>query len=421
MLRLEVTLVSVRVLVESDLEKDSAILKESMWPRIAALMMECAAHGDVELVVGGAVAVSAVRDDVFKFVQLKDRYAALASLLLKSRACHQDHEEQEEEQTRRAANPATDEANGDNGIGGGLTVRRSRKRALVRLPRTCHGRPYLPDPTSGAFRSPLNVSHQHPVVGIVRVARGAPWSPQASAALNVGLDVVMFDPYPSQIYRSASDFVLGAFREHLTPHELELLRSLFGDDINSALALREFYLHWAVKEAYVKALGVGLGYDFGSFHVLFGRFCHFFAPHDKAGTTTMTTTKDPPTLSYWKDIIHPSSSSPSSVETTIPATVHFWKENRNESWSVALRPIGRKEETSDPNRRRGNSDPRSDEANELLAEDGDDSDTVGCFCVFLGPRDERSEDASGRETTEHELHVDWLDLEDLIRFHSGDA
>ena len=33
--------------------------------------------------------------------------------------------------------------------------------------------------------------------------------------------------------------------------------------------MREFYLRWAVKEAYTKALGVGMGLDFGSFEVRF--------------------------------------------------------------------------------------------------------------------------------------------------------
>ena len=143
-------------------------------------------------------------------------------------------------------------------------------RRLMSLPRTQHGKPFIP-----AFSQPsdrqsyaFSVSHQYPFVGLVQFDTST--EPTASTRNDLkkiidypflGLDIVVFEPLNERLYKTVEEFV-DVFRDNFTPWEWDSLQHH-----ESSMLLREFYLRWATKEAYTKALGVGLGFPFGSFQV----------------------------------------------------------------------------------------------------------------------------------------------------------
>jgi phosphopantetheinyl transferase len=401
--KVEVTLVSVQGLVESDDERGS-VLEGSTWPWLVrlishAVLAGAGARGEISgstrkdepgedesrEIEANRFLESSVRRDVFKFVQVKDRYMSLVSLLLKSRAYHQS--------TTRCY--SCDSAT----VGPTSAARGGPRKALVVLPRTPHGKPYLPTPTSNdadrvAFQSlllPFNVSHQYPVVGIAHLglcSRGISSSSDIvfGSKLQIGFDVVMFDPYPARLYQSAVEFV-EAFRDKLTCAEWE---HLMGMASNGTELLREFFLHWAIKEAYTKAIGVGLGYDFSS-------LCVTLTEIDRSnGSKGSSKSAGMSYGDYFASFVNSG-----STPTLVPATVHLLTEKRTEMWRVALHPIFCRE----TNRAlQDHSRPRT------LA------DVAGCFCVFVGGGDVKSD--AKLADVQPELEVDWLDLDDLVHFHT---
>ena len=52
------------------------------------------------------------------------------------------------------------------------------------------------------------------------------------------------------------------YREQFTPREMEVMRLQAGEEEQYTL----FYINWSLKEAYVKALGVGIGIDLRQVH-----------------------------------------------------------------------------------------------------------------------------------------------------------
>lgn len=406
-LKVEVTLVSVQRLVESDDQRGS-VLEGSTWPWLVRLISHAVLAGDeagrfhgreisgivtkeekgkdgsTDAIESNRALESSVRRDVFKFVQIKDRYLSLVSVLLKSRAYHRSMSRCYS-RDRATVQPAS--------------ASRGRRKALVVLPRTPHGKPYLPNPTTNdtdrvGFQLPqFNVSHQYPVVGLAQLLPSSQVMSSASdidigygSNLQIGFDVVMFDPYPAALYQGAVEFV-EVFRDKLTCAEWEHLMGMASSDTE---LLREFYLHWAVKEAYTKAIGVGLGFDFSSVCVTLTEIERSDGSNGSAKSARMSYGD------YFASVVN-SGSTPALVS----AMVHLLTENRTEMGRVALHPIFY-HETSPV--LQGHSTSRTL------------SDVAGCFCVFVGGGDASSD--SKHADVQPELVVDWLDLEDLVCFHT---
>lgn len=314
------------------------------------------------------------KEDILKYVKLKDRYLALASILLKSRAFHETQNGRSE-------------------------AHELMPSCIVNLPRTIHNKPYIPIRSSPSPSGdeenahPLSISHQYPFAGMVQLMMMAPLSRREqccsekierlipSPPLFVGFDIVVFDEINPKLYHSVQDFV-DVFRGSFTASELAALndRQCCPDDETQ---LRELYLRWAVKEAYTKALGVGMGFDFGSFEAVLD-----------------TSPDDHTSLCSWISSSSTITNSSGPLRTT-GNVVQMSKSTRmdnsqmqrpqNEQWLFFFQPLY-----------------SSTHATSKL---NNSHSLRGCGCVCVGPFAciEESEDVT--------LEVEWTDLEDLMAWH----
>ncbi|MGH9142427.1 MAG: 4'-phosphopantetheinyl transferase family protein, partial [Vicinamibacterales bacterium] len=107
-----------------------------------------------------------------------------------------------------------------------------------RFDKTPHGKPYLIDP--GEFRGSFSLSHTHGMVACVVTGQG-----------DIGVDVERVD----------RDLNLEDIaRRYFAPAEARLLAQLEPDAQRS-----RFFEFWTLKEALVKALGVGIATSLASF------------------------------------------------------------------------------------------------------------------------------------------------------------
>lgn len=182
----------------------------------------------LDLATGNDDARAVLVRSITRFLRAPDKLAALCSVLLKSRAWHQ------KERTTT-----------------------SSSSTIVGLPRTEHNKPYVPDAVDGGPTHTLSVSHQHPVVAAARLASSSSSSRDGQRRrrprpLRVGLDVVVIEE--DRMTRETLD----CFKMSFTDREW---RTIVGKRTHPE-RLKEFLLRWSLKEAYTKALGVGMGLDF---------------------------------------------------------------------------------------------------------------------------------------------------------------
>ncbi|UIZ25524.1 hypothetical protein KXD40_006431 [Peronospora effusa] len=115
----------------------------------------------------------------------------------------------------------------------------------IEIQRTPENKPYWRRPT-GSLAPPLwnyNVSHHGTIVAIVSDSRTL-----------VGVDVVRLADRP--LYKKSAEEFFRAFADHFNPTEWNYICDVEDEDTQYT----RFYELWSLKEAYIKAVGIGLGF-----------------------------------------------------------------------------------------------------------------------------------------------------------------
>jgi 4'-phosphopantetheinyl transferase len=340
----QVELLLVNLSSSRRVEEDNTMTEDEITSRLPSLVNDMfdnlACHNAIDLLrgeqtlTGCKTSTESLRHDIERFVRPRDRLLALASVLLKSRAYHLTY-------PYPASSPSGD----------GLRL------SLVQLPRTAHGKPYLPTRQGACDPTPdtLSVSHQFPFCGAARILPNPHINvTEDFSSYKVGLDIVVKEPVNQSLYDSVDDF-LAVFEDSFAPSEWQMVTSA------TPHCLEEFYLRWAVKEAYTKAIGVGLGFDFKSFEVA------FHLPDDHLGRH-LVLVQNEQRESYPLPVL-PTTLSASIITNDMP----------HETWLFSFLPLGK--------------------------------EPWGWACVAVGP-------ATPERNVQIDLQVQWTDLDRLVENHT---
>ncbi|KAI0722954.1 hypothetical protein C8Q76DRAFT_721089 [Earliella scabrosa] len=137
-----------------------------------------------------------------------------------------------------------------------LLSRRDVATGEMKFAKTSVGKPYITTPIDPPIG--YNITHDNGVVAMVH-SSGSDLYPDPPA-YRLGIDVMLLqlpkrDTFPGFV---------GIFSEQLTDVERTILLPPTPIlELSQHEQLRRFYLIWTLKEAYTKALGLGMGFDFG--------------------------------------------------------------------------------------------------------------------------------------------------------------
>jgi len=360
-----------------------------------------------------------LQEHVLKFLQRSDQYLAWGSLLLKSKAFY------------------------DSLLGTTATTTTTTRyccapplnqhRPMVLLPRTHYRKPYIPIPSSTVMdpekedqgrppeqpfyqHHPLSVSHQFPWVGLVRLKQSSETTPSNNHRnhnnndnnqqhILVGLDIVVFDHINRNLYDTVSDFV-DVFHDHFTPHEWQHIQQTGNDRGGDTVLLQEFYVRWAAKEAYTKALGVGLGCNFGSFQIDF-----FTDENDNDGDNDNNNQTSP--SAPWSSLLWQQRDDEQDELLRIYGRIV----PRQHEASVTRTAVNDDDDDDDDDNNNNNMEVwlflfRKLETKTTTG--GEDRLRQGCACTCVGPLMTSKDDPRKVNVV---LQVDWLTIDDLIRWH----
>ena len=350
-----------------------------------------------------------VRKRVSRFLKTNDKYLAFASMLFKSRFFHEVYYYYSE--------PPIDSV-GSKNTNTRIEKQRQR-RPVVQLPTTKYRKPYIPLPSGWRKDSnhlakeedifSFSVSHQFPFVGFARIHhnyqtsinKGSSSSSSSNNNNNsfviksqaisgtmpppiVGLDIVVFDKINPRLYSSEEEF-LDVFRDQFTSDEWE---NSIQQQSSATIRLREFYVRWAMKEAYTKAIGVGMGLEFKSFEIRL-----------EEGTDEDNAASD---ASIWSRIIRKNQEEISeTTTTTIPVcfkgTIVFSNnENEDEYFYFYFLPLESNTTNIDP--------------------------MEGCACVCVGSfrgRNSADDENDDDEKWKSYIDISWTDIEGLVQLHQN--
>jgi 4'-phosphopantetheinyl transferase len=120
-------------------------------------------------------------------------------------------------------------------------------RSDYKILRTREGKPYLSSTKAWHGVWNYNVSHHGKYVALA-----------SSPMYTVGVDIVEIAIRKSWT-KSVAEYI-GMFSSHFTPRE----RSWQTQGHNDPEVLRRFFINWSLKEAYIKAIGLGLQVELGT-------------------------------------------------------------------------------------------------------------------------------------------------------------
>lgn len=320
---------------------------------------------------------------IMRFVKEPDRWTAFSSLLLKSIAFHRHIDPNMSVDVATTVLPVFD------------------------LPRTKFNRPFLPQTVAGnsstrvtegevreSRESMMSISHQFPYLCMIQKQSSDHASSMQIPYDMLGCDLVMFEPRLNKYIPTISDF-LQPFVGCFTSSEWKAINGDTSsrprsDDSN----VKEFYLRWAMKEAYTKALGVGLYVDYDSFEIrLIG--------HDVNSSDIEGDWK--PRESLWGSI-----------------TTDLQQCNSNGRVERQVSFVGQILRTREPKSDAVQNGywvftfiPLVDGLVNNSIEAGETS-TGGCICICKGPFDEEADAAASSNST---IVIENLSLKELIQMH----